>query len=291
MGLNYYLAREILAARADSGIDQVATIGQLQHYVLPKQAARLQADFGIGDAWARRPFGAYGPEFFDAAGTGRLSVFDASDYEGADVVHDLNEPVPASLHEQYDQVIDGGSLEHIFRPDQALANLMRMVRVGGSLLIWTPANNLCGHGFYQFSPEFFFSALEPARGFALATALLVECEFPSVSLVAPRAAYRVSSPREVRARVGVVSRRPLMMLVRAVKTEHLDEPLAVTPQQSDYAAEWDAGEATSRVRALGRLSATVRDSALTGPLVRRALGVRERRRFSLGNRAFFAPER
>jgi len=303
MGLEYYVAREALRARRESGMSSVATIGQLQQYLLRGQSRALCSEFELPEdaEWTRRPFGSYGNDFLRAAGA-TVTVVDASPYEGADVVHDMNEPVDEGLHERFDQVIDGGSLEHIFRADQALANEMRMVRVGGSVIVSAPANNLCGHGFYQFSPEFFFSAFGEASGFRVECVLLVECVYPDVSLVQPRRAYRVRSPREVRDRVGVVSRRPLTMLVRAVKTRHVAEPFARTPQQSDYEAQWEAGEASSgrhlvpsfALPALSALAAraarTVRNSAVGGPLARRILGERERRRFSLGNRAFFVPE-
>ena len=43
-----------------------------------------------------------------------LSIMDISDYEGAQVIHDLNFTIPEHLEKKYDVVIDGGSLEHIF---------------------------------------------------------------------------------------------------------------------------------------------------------------------------------
>ncbi|MDX6690055.1 MAG: hypothetical protein QOG15_1512 [Solirubrobacteraceae bacterium] len=291
MGLNYYVAREVLRGRAGT-LPAIATIGQLQQFLLPAQARRLCADFSLDPAavWSTKPYGSYGNDFLRAVGAKRVTVIDASPYEGADVIHDMNLPVNEDLHQAFDIVVDGGSLEHIFRPDQALANVMRMVRVGGSAIIWTPANNLCGHGFYQFSPEFFFSALNEERGFRVETVLLVECVYPGVSLVAPKGAYRVRSPREVRSRVGMVSRRPVMLLVRAVKTAHFAEPLAQTPQQSDYESQWERGESLS-AGAAHALRDRVRATRVGAALMRRALGIAEKRRFSLRNRAFFIPER
>ena len=302
MGLNYHLAGEILAARTESGAASIATIGQLQHFMSPKQARDLCREHGLPAAadWTGRLFGSYGPEFFSAIGCKRLTVFDASAYEGADVVHDMNEPVSAEHHQQYDIVVDGGSIEHIFRPDQTLANIMRMVRVGGSAIIWTPANNLCGHGFYQFSPEFFYSALRSSNGFDITAVRLVECRFPSVSLVPSRAVYDVRSPREIRDRVGVVSRRPLMMLVRATKLEHLDEPFERTPQQSDYEDHWasDAPPTGARIpgrrmpepaqAALAAAIARVRHTHVGSRVIGSALGLRELRRDSLRNRRYFS---
>ena len=178
-------------------------------------------------------------------------------------------------------------------PAVALANMMRMTQIGGSLIVWTPANNLCGHGFYQFSPEFFFSSLSGEHGFNLRQVSLVECVFPSVSLVEPRRSFAVRSPYEARSRVEVLSKRPLMLLVHAVKTAHLDTPFARPPQQSDYVAAWEG-----RQRRLGRRAATLGGVRQRGLRVLRATergrqiariaqGVAERRRHSLRNRRFF----
>ena len=294
MGLNYLTAREILSCRTPAGLGRVITIGRLQQFLLPAQLAELQRDRRLAPgAWSDCRFGEYAEDFFRAAGASSISSLDASAYEGADVVHDMNLPLPPQLHNAYDLVIDGGSMEHVFRPDQALANTMRLTAVGGHLIIWTPANNQCGHGFYQFSPEFFFAALQARAGFALERVLLVECVYPEVSLVAPRRAYAVRDPREVRARVGALSRRPLMLLAHARKLEHLDAPLAITPQQSDYEAEWQGQShagATPAARlataAAGRLKATGAGTLL----VHHARGLASRRRFSLRNRRFFDPQ-
>jgi hypothetical protein len=80
-------------------------------------------------------------------------VLDASPYEGADTIHDMNTPVPEAWHGRYDVVIDSGSLEDIFNFPVAIANLANMLRVGGTIFVTTPANNLMRHGFYQFSPD------------------------------------------------------------------------------------------------------------------------------------------
>jgi SAM-dependent methyltransferase len=303
LGLNYHLAGAILATRSD-GAASIATIGQLQHFMSAKDARELCRRHGLSTraSWIEREFGSYGPEFFAAIGCADLTVMDASAYEGADLVHDLNEPVGKELYERFDVVVDGGSIEHIFRPDQVLANIMRMVRVGGSAIIWTPANNLCGHGFYQLSPEFFFSSLRESTGFRIDTARVVECRYPSVSLAPSRGVYEVRSPREIGDRVRVTSRHPLMLLVRATKLAHLDQPFARTPQQSDYEDQWEAGQAASgrRYTPGDGLPAPVRAAAdavlprlrrhpIGGAVLRRVLGLAELRRDSLSNRRFFTP--
>jgi SAM-dependent methyltransferase len=299
MGLNYYVARDVLRARqACSSPFSVASIGRLQQFLLPKQCERLCDEFDLDETatWLRQPFGEYGEPLFKAMGAEEIISIDASGYEGASITHDMNLPVPSELCERFDIVIDGGTLEHVFAPSVALASMMRMVKVGGSLIIWTPANNLCGHGFYQFSPEFFYSALSDDRGFDLRHVLLVECVFPSVSLVAPRRAFQVRSPQELRRRVEVRSKRPLMSLAHAVKTSHLDDPFARPPQQSDYVAAWQAQSDAAHWGngVLGRVRGTtlqiLRGSERGRATARWLQGMNELRVNSLRNRKSFTRE-
>ena len=75
-------------------------------------------------------------------------------------------------------VVDGGTLEHVFDYPTALRNAMRMVRVGGHLILNAPVNNFPGHGFYQISPELFFRVLSPQFGFRVHDAVLMELYHP-----------------------------------------------------------------------------------------------------------------
>jgi hypothetical protein len=128
----------------------------------------------------------------------RSRVLDASPYEGADTIHDMNTPVPEVWHGRYDVVIDSGSLEHIFNFSVAIANLANMLRVGGTIFVTTPANNLMGHGFYQFSPELMFWVFSESNGFAVHKILLVEAGYPSVELMRNHTVYEVTDPKHVR---------------------------------------------------------------------------------------------
>ena len=91
-----------------------------------------------------------------ALGANHVDSIDFSDYEKANIIHDLNKPVPETLKEKYSFVIDGGTLEHIFNFPVAIQNCMAMIRMGGHFVNFSPANNFMGHGFYQFSPELFY---------------------------------------------------------------------------------------------------------------------------------------
>ena len=90
---------------------------------------------------------------------------DASAYENATMVHDMNLPVGDELKQKFSVVIDGGTLEHVFNFPTAIRNCMEMLKVGGHFFAHTMANNFMGHGFYQFSPELFYRVFSPENGF------------------------------------------------------------------------------------------------------------------------------
>ena len=225
-------------------------------------------------------FGDFADEFVKGhLGVRVLNILDASAYEGADVVHDMNVPIPAALCGQYDAVVESGSLEHIFNVPVALANLMKLVRTGGTLFIGTPANNLCGHGFCQFSPELFYRVLCGDNGFEIRRMVMYEASAPSIELSRNRPAYTVVDPAEARERVLLMSGGPLLVEARKVRDE---EPFRKFPVQSDYAALWQqegGALATAPVHPLRRM---VHDSLPRSLLLwwKRA---RERRRASFAN--------
>ncbi len=175
---------------------------------------------------------------------------DASPYERATHVHDMNRPWPADspLRGSYDAVLDFGCLEHVFDFATAWRNGVDLCRVGGHLLHALPANNLSGHGFYQFSPELFCSLYQPARGFELRGLFMA-------MKAEPRCWWRVASPLDVHRRVTLCNGHEVYLMVLARK---LAEPHALPPpQQSDYALnEWH--------RPVGAASATAPDDR-TGP--------------------------
>ena len=108
----------------------------------------------------------YAEKWFSYLGAEEIVAIDNSDYEGAAVVADLNMPIESALKNRFTAVVDGGCLEHVFNFPQAIKNSMEMLSLGGHFLGITPANNFCGHGFYQFSPELYFRIFSEENGFA-----------------------------------------------------------------------------------------------------------------------------
>ena len=162
-------------------------------------------------------------------GAGTVDSVDASPYENATFIHDMNLPLGGGVASTggYDAVLDFGCLEHVFDFPVAWRNCVALCRAGGHLIHSLPANNLSGHGFYQFSPELFFNLYRRANGFALRGvwfALKAE----------PRYWWKVADPSAVRRRVTLRNAHEVYMLVIAQKLDDASRTMAA-PQQSDYA--------------------------------------------------------
>lgn len=156
-----------------------------------------------------------------------VDSIDASDYEGATVVHDLNEPF---VHDMgtYDTVFDGGCLEHIFDVAAALRNLTKVCREGGQLIHVLPANNQCGHGFWQFSPELFFSLYSSSRGF-FGTEVFVG------DVIDPNWIFKVNQPA-AGSRHDIRHPNPIYVMARTTLVSRPGNDRRV--YQSDYLTEW-----------------------------------------------------
>jgi SAM-dependent methyltransferase len=95
--------------------------------------------------------------FFHGLGFSRVNSLDVVGNEGADVLFDLNRSeTPLELTDRWDTIFDGGSLEHVFHLPNALAHCTRILRSNGAFVHIGPMNNYVDHGFYQFSPTFWF---------------------------------------------------------------------------------------------------------------------------------------
>ncbi|HKP90877.1 MAG TPA: methyltransferase domain-containing protein [Thermoleophilaceae bacterium] len=248
---------EFLAEARGGGADfgRTLTIGRQALFAGPLTLAAILRRNGLWPAGeSRRAFMrrfADGPPWFAdpylrLLGAREVTALDASDYEGAEIVHDLNEPVPAELERRFDLVLDGGSLEHVFDLPTALRSYMRMVRPGGRLIVATMANNHCGHGFYQLSPELFFRALSEPNGYRVERLHLAgeELDFSrpvaGVSFlydVGGGGRFAPADPEAVRERVLLRGRAGTVLLVEARRTADV-EPLVQPPQQSDYEPLW-----------------------------------------------------
>lgn len=280
MGLTYSNFALLTEARANGvRFERVLTIGRQKLYVSGAQIGRLARRYGIDIDPSAYPWGGPSEQLLrDFLGASAVVALDVSDHEGATLLHDMNTPFGEDLHEAFDVVIDGGTLEHVFNTPVALANCMNAVRVGGSLFVITVANNHMGHGFYQFSPELFYRVLDETNGYSVRTMILEEHPWPGAELSGRNRCYRVKDPADVGGRVGLITSKPIILMVHAVRDAHV--PVVTTyPTQSDYAALHRQPAARRTGRSPGQyLPRGVRN---------RIAGRLGRRRYSFGNRRFY----
>jgi hypothetical protein len=209
-----------------------------------------------------RPPGA--PRYFEPLmqqwfGARTVDSVDASAYEQATLLHDMNLPWAEGQPGLggYDAVLDFGCLEHVFDFPVAWRNCVALCKVGGHLFHSLPANNLSGHGFYQFSPELLFNLYQAKNGFELLGIWFA-------MKADPRYWWKVADPAAVRHRITLRNAHEVYMLVVAKKRAELG-PLP-PPQQSDYAQnEWlkpGAAAAAVEVEVGGRSGAASALAAL-----------------------------
>lgn len=86
----------------------------------------------------------------------KIESVDFSDYEKPTFTHDMNVKIDNKYHNTFDVIYDGWSTEHVFNVPIAFSNYMSMLKKWGTYIWVLPWNNLCNHGFYQFSPDFFY---------------------------------------------------------------------------------------------------------------------------------------
>lgn len=237
MGFDVNGTRFLLAAKA-SGVcfKRAAMIGRQKMHLLPQDLKLLMDKYGNPRKYAEieeilNQDERFAEPFLRSLGAEVISSFDASSYEGATYIHDMNNPISDDHKARYSVVIDGGSLEHIFNFPIAIKNCMEMVETGGYYLGITPANNFMGHGFYQFSPELYFRIFSPDNGFIAERVLIFE-DSPNAQWVL------LTDPDVLGKRVEMVNSKPAYLLIQAKKTNEIDI-FRNSPQQSDYSAKWN----------------------------------------------------
>ncbi len=278
MGINSDEALAIAALRR-SGLagDEIVCLGRPELFLDAREAARAvvasgaASDAGAISAAVREPFA---EPLLRLMGFSRIRSLDASPYEGAELIHDLNTPLPDALVGTTGFLYDGGTMEHVFDVATVLLNMARLVRPGGTLLISTPANGQCGHGFYQYSPEFFYRALE-AHGFEDVRVYLV-------GLMKPSRWFRAIDPKAAGRRLQFNAAEPMQLIVVARRTGGEITARSHTPLQSDYAEQgWKVSAEELRKAhddwrsPKARLRAALRDRAIypAAIAVRHVLGL------------------
>lgn len=294
MGMaNDFVDLLLYAKRAGIDFTSTVTLGHQTSYLQPSiGSARLRSLIDRhAPIWGQ---GYVDDLLIDGLAIKTLSSLDGSDYEGSSIVHDLNVPIPSTVDQTFDAVIDSGTLEHVFNFPQALKNCLQMVKVQGHFISFQVMNNQAGHGFYQFSPELFFRALSKENGFLIREMLLFTYRGADSALPRNYDWYRIADPNEIAERVGLYSSQAAGIFVCARRVSDV-EPFESWPIQSDYANLWKEGndrkakpEKSSSYLKLAKKYAPgfVRNIYKNSRFVK---AWRTNRRYSLGNRRFYQP--
>jgi hypothetical protein len=187
----------------------------------------------------------YSEPLFEMLGASQVDSMDVSDYEKATIIHDMNEPVPEQYKKRFSAVFDGGTIEHVFNFPVAIKNCMEMLQVGGHYIGVTPANNLMGHGLYQFSPELYYSIFREENGFAIKKMIILTQD------AAGKFSnwYEVMDPRKAKTRVLLTNSNHTYLMVLAEKIS--EQPIfQKSPQQSDYQMAWSVNQSLKNNKAL-----------------------------------------
>lgn len=98
---------------------------------------------------------------------------DKFDFDKPKITHDLQYPIDSKFHDFFNLIIDSGTLEHIFDVRSVMENITKITKVGGYVLQFIPAQNMLNHGFYQFSPTFFYD-FYTSNGFEIVESYVIE---------------------------------------------------------------------------------------------------------------------
>ena len=228
MGIEFNAVQFLRYAAKRAQLGQVAMIGRQSLDISEKRLRNimhLPADYQhlhFAEKLLIDHFGAKGVESFDN-----------SDFEGANHIEDMNKPL-RNTYRPYDTIIDFGCLEHIFNAPQAFKNVSELCCEGGQILHMLPANNLCGHGFWQFSPELFFSLYSQENGYCDTEVFLADISQEKIW-------HQVSRPQNGQ-RLELDCWARLYVLCRTRRGATFSQE---NVQQSDYTVVWASKSAES----------------------------------------------
>lgn len=181
--------------------------------------------------------------FFSLLGFDEVVSLDVSDYEGVDLVHDFNQPIPDALRERFDVVFEGGTIQHIYDQRQVFENIHDALKPGGRVIhAMSPSNNHVDLGFYMFSPTLFADAYS-TFGYTIDAFYLfdyVPYWFRGRYYSRPARVYRYEPGCLDHLSYGRWGNRQTSMFIVATKSP--DASADRTPQQGHYRQMWQASD-------------------------------------------------
>jgi hypothetical protein len=231
LGLTKNMLQLILSSKAKRNLMMESTlmIGRQHLHLSQSQLSECLSIFGHNPSEAEDIIvknEGFADGFFEFIGAKTVDSLDASDYEDASIIQDLNEPLPKLYANKFSLVLDSGTLEHVFNFPGAIKSCMELTAVGGHYIGIYPCNNFFGHGFYQFSSELFYRVLSKENGFEIEDLILFVDELNTTY-------YSVPDTNEEHQRINFTNQKPVLLYVVAKKLETV-EVFRKNPLQMDY---------------------------------------------------------
>jgi SAM-dependent methyltransferase len=276
----------------------VLELGRMTVYLTPGELAHWAAVHGVALAPVAQPSPSHDPRlaalgcvddrtFFTALGFSEVVSCDVSAWEGADLLVDLNLPVPAELHGRFDVVFESGTLQYVFHLPNALANIHALLEPGGRVIHgMLPSHNHVDHGFHMFCPTLFHDYYS-ANGWRLETELFFELQpyWYRSKFLSPPWPIRPYTPGCLdELSYGGFGASQVGLFVVATKTP--EARADVIPQQGYYQRFWatkagermDPGAQERRADRRGAIAAVERWAARSRAVERLYLGWKRLRR-------------
>jgi SAM-dependent methyltransferase len=172
MGLAYYMLEGVIREHCHRAIiGSVVQIGRQTMELTVPQMRKLFDNYGLSLGNVRdeeieidrqttqvRQTGApYVSDhaLFTALGAAEVHAVDHSDFEGADIIHDMNRPIDPALDAIADLILDGSTLDNVHDPAIALMNYNRMLRPGGRVVSINVAKPDVVGAYTGMAPEWF----------------------------------------------------------------------------------------------------------------------------------------
>ena len=153
MGFNYKSILRIINNESELFKNKrIISLGVLYPFLSNREREKLSI-LGIDKNISKEKFASH--LFKDILCANDFHTLDISNYQGAELIANLNINLEDKYKDSYDVVLDAGTIEHLSNTPIALQNIFDLLKNDGIFYFGSPCNNWVNHGFFQFSPTFF----------------------------------------------------------------------------------------------------------------------------------------
>lgn len=220
MALSSYLMQELIK-RIRPG-QRIASMGYPDIIITPDEVTAIVGNVSLkylDKSVSKRHGVSYllpdAQNFFNSLNI-ELDVYDVVKERGCEIICDLNYPL--NTIQDYDVVIDVGTMEHCFNIGQAMMNMASLVKLNGYIIHENPflAGN---HGFYGINPTLYVDFYEQ-NGFEIEMLNLADMHGGKFIHDAPRTKrFQISSPQELSC-IAVAKRKVIKEFTYPIQTKY-----------------------------------------------------------------------